>query len=186
MKSRVSVTGAAGLQVHRLRPWVVALPDGRELYYEDKEAWEYAGDQPIVGVRLGSIVEGWDGELPPYECYNREEFDKALEELEETTSYIWELANGDFFIINRDGHNLGGAQNIWGDVKLEVDGLTSKEMRRLRRFIEKAHWYDTRRFHPGWNGRPGRWYKNGPSDGDTWKLGNTGIEVIYYEPEIMW
>lgn len=168
-------------------PWTVALlPDGRELYYEDREAYEYKGDQPIVGVRLGSIVEGWDGELPPYDCYTREEFDKALEELEDITSNIWELANGDFFSINRDGKSIGTAQNVWGDIKIEVDGLNSKERRRLRRFIEGASWHDTRRFHAGWGGRPGRWHKSSPSDGDTWKLGRTGIEVIYYEPEIMW
>ena len=170
-------------------PWTATLlPDGREVYYEDAEAREIKGTDLIVGVRLGSNVEGWDGELPPYYCYSREEFDKALEELEEITSNIWELANGDFFIVHKDGANIGGAQNIWGDVKIEVDerAINSKERRRLRRFIESARWNNTRRFRPGWGNRPGRFYKAVPSDGDTWKLGKTGIEVIYYEPEIMW
>ena len=150
-------------------PWVVALlPDGSELYYEDREAWDYTGDQLITGVRLGSIVEGWDGELPPYECHSREEFDKALEELNDTCCSIWDTANSDHFLICKDGYQVGYAKQCWGDVTLDVDDLTAKDRRHLTRWLRMG------RYMPG---------NSCPTEGQVFKVSRQ-LSVTFLEPEI--
>lgn len=68
----------------------------REIYYEDKEAY----DPPIgaIGVKMGSIVEGSDYCAGPYELFfpfSADEFWKMVEGIDNECKEAWEEANSE-------------------------------------------------------------------------------------------
>lgn len=77
-------------------PWVTAvLPDGREIYYEDKEAWELPMDTEVECLRVGSIVEGSEVYVGPYDVEDPKEFWKVVEDVNQQAIDAWEECNND-------------------------------------------------------------------------------------------
>ena len=71
-------------------PWAVAiLADGTEVYYEDDEAYDIGPDTELKGIKIGSVVEGYDGVLPNVTCTDRTELMLAYDVIGEACSTIF-------------------------------------------------------------------------------------------------
>ena len=77
-------------------PWIVAiLPDGEEVYYEDEKARTITSDTEIVAVKVGSIVEGSDAEVPAVLVDDPCELVDTIEEINNQAKEMWEEANAE-------------------------------------------------------------------------------------------
>lgn len=77
-------------------PWVVARRwDGSKVYYEDKKATEIGPTHKVESVIVGSIVEGYDGEVPSVEVYSKKDLIAALDLIDETCRNVWDIVNGE-------------------------------------------------------------------------------------------
>ena len=101
-----------GIEATDDRPWV---PDG--VYYEDKEAGDYI--YHCYGIKVGSIVEGSDVEVGPFEMvfpFSMEKFWKAVDEINEEAKFYWERDNSQWFlVISPKGKEYYGHET-WGDI----------------------------------------------------------------------
>lgn len=81
--------GCVRLEISRTIPAV-----STSIYYEDKAA--FSALPGCIAVTIGSIVEGWDGELEPTTLefpFTPADVDHTLTELNDTCSRIWDWAN---------------------------------------------------------------------------------------------
>jgi hypothetical protein len=96
-------------------PWTVFVLDAKgtkmnggksELYYEDKAAFTNRLAQHIVGLRIGSIVEGSDVEVGPVELtfpFTDEQLDAAVKEINDEASFYWKRDNTSNYKVCKAG-----------------------------------------------------------------------------------
>lgn len=101
-------------------PWVVAvLLDGTEVYYKSAEGDALSMDTVVDYVKVGSIVEGSDVEIGPYEVHDPAEFWDTVTTVDEEASFYWDRDNTQLFEIERDGYTTVYVRNRWGDIEWE-------------------------------------------------------------------
>jgi hypothetical protein len=98
-------------------PWTTALlRDGAEVYYGDDLP---VGFDPlnVTALKIGSIVEGSDVEVGPVTLtfpFSEEEFNDAVESINNEAKFYWERDNLDTYRIEIDGvevfTDVGGFQ----------------------------------------------------------------------------
>lgn len=77
-------------------PWIVAvLLDGSEVYYTSPEAHALSMDTVVRAIRVGSIVEGSDADVGPYEVTRARDFWPTVERVNEEAVIEWHDANDD-------------------------------------------------------------------------------------------
>lgn len=102
-------------------PWIRAvLTDGTIVYYRDKSAYTLPMDTEVDHVEVGSIVEGSDVEVGPYEVYDPKEFWKVVEEVNKEASYYWERDNTDLYLVMKKGFEPVIFRLDWGIITWET------------------------------------------------------------------
>jgi len=108
-------------------PWTVFILDEPllkdkfnpdELYYEDKQAGDCDLANHIIGVKVGSIVEGSDVEIGPETLmfpFEMEKFWEAVEEVNDQASFYWERDNSSWFLLFHPDHSQYHVKACWGD-----------------------------------------------------------------------
>lgn len=84
-------------------PWLAFIlgpdmPNTPDIYYEDSDAQKDATCLPCVGVKVGSIVEGSDYEIPPISLFfpfDSNAFDAAIQKINQQACDEWEEANAE-------------------------------------------------------------------------------------------
>jgi hypothetical protein len=78
-------------------PWTsFLLFQNKDLYYEDEDARKDPKDLPCIGVKIGSIVEGSDYEVPPRVLlfpFTDDALNAAVRGVNEEACEAWEEAN---------------------------------------------------------------------------------------------
>lgn len=101
-------------------PWVVAvLLDGTEVYYESAEGNALSMDTVVDHVRVGSIVEGSDVEIGPYEVTDPKDFYKVVEQVNDEASFYWDRDNTNLYEVERPGYTTVYFRESWGDITWE-------------------------------------------------------------------
>ncbi len=84
-------------------PWCrLALDDGDDIYYESTKANESLDAYNIIGLEIGSIVEGSDVEVGPTLLkfpFTSEELWNTVEEINKEAVFYWERDNEDDFLV---------------------------------------------------------------------------------------
>jgi hypothetical protein len=70
-------------------------------------------------VKVGSIVEGSDVEIGPYEVTDPTKFNETLDEVNSEASFYWDRDNTQLFEIEREGYTTVYLRNSWGDIQWE-------------------------------------------------------------------
>lgn len=115
-------------------PWIAyVLEDGSTLYYED--AGNSFNGKKVIGVDIGSIVEGSDVEIGPHRLtfpFSEKDFDDTVKAIDDEASFYWERDNSHWYIVHGDPEKDGGENyylhETWGDVKWE-DGEPPEEVK---------------------------------------------------------
>ena len=101
-------------------PWVTAvLLDGTEVYYEDREARELPMSTVVDHVKVGSIVEGSDVYVGPFDVHDPKKFGKVVESIDDEADFYWKRDNTYLFTITRPGYTDVVVRENWGDVEWE-------------------------------------------------------------------
>lgn len=89
-----------------------------EIYYEDDAANNLDSVDKIVGVKIGSIVEGSDVSVGSYELmfpFTKENFWETVEGVNKEASFYWDRDNADHYeLVAPDGGRYY-AVNSWGN-----------------------------------------------------------------------
>lgn len=91
-------------------PWSrLVLTEDRNVYYESKGADDptLLDDPDIIGIEIGSIVEGSDVEIGPEFLkfpFTEKELWDTVEQINEEASFYWKRDNEDDFLIEVDGN----------------------------------------------------------------------------------
>jgi len=86
-------------------PWTrLVLTEDRYAYYEDKGSDDPSLllDEDIIGIEIGSIVEGSDVEVGPIFLrfpFTSDELDVTVREIDEEVSFYWKRDNEDDFVL---------------------------------------------------------------------------------------
>jgi hypothetical protein len=105
--------------------------DYGEIYYEDPEA-RTCDTSKIVGIKIGSIVEGSDVEIGPETLmfpFSEEELDRVVKGINDEASFYWDRDNADHYILYDPKGEAHFAKNVWGD--WEWDEGIPEEIRKL-------------------------------------------------------
>lgn len=89
-----------------------------ELYYEDEEASDCSLADHIIGVKVGSIVEGSDAYAEPFTLmfpFDMEDFWKGVESVNEEASFYWERDNSSWYTLHHPEHGDFWIKECWGD-----------------------------------------------------------------------
>lgn len=124
-------------------PWVVAvLMDGQEIYYDNKEAWELPMDTEVRYLKVGSIVEGSDVEVGPYEVEDPKEFWKTVKDINDECDFFWRRDNLDHFRLLRKDKCIGYLECGWGECTLELMGhrVLKKDRAALDKFCRNGEY----------------------------------------------
>lgn len=159
-------------------PWVVAvLPDDREIYYGDKEAWELPMDTEVKYLRVGSIVEGSDVEVGPHDVEDPKEFWKIVKEIDKECTFYWRRDNLDHFNLLRNGAPIGGIVCGWGEFELELDGnrILKKDREALQKFCTDGDYCTPCKDIEG--------SVKVPSHGEVFKVPGTKLEIQFFEDD---
>lgn len=102
-------------------PYVIAvLNDGTELYYEDDAAKTVPLSTLIQGIKLGSIIEGWDGDgITPILITDPSTFYEAAIALDQTIDAILEIIEDDDDLIAYD--LISTWQETWRGTKAIIN-----------------------------------------------------------------
>jgi len=90
-------------------PWTrLVLTEDRSCYYEDTGADDPSLllDDDIIGIEIGSIVEGSDVEVGPIFLrfpFTSDELDVAVKEINDEASFYWKRDNEDDFVLTSEG-----------------------------------------------------------------------------------
>ena len=90
-------------------PWTrLVLTEDRYAYYEDKGSDDPSLllDADIIGIEIGSIVEGSDVEVGPIFLrfpFTSDELDVTVKEIDDEASFYWKRDNEDDFVLTSDG-----------------------------------------------------------------------------------
>lgn len=159
-------------------PWVVAvLKDGREIYYGDKEAWELTMDTEIKCLRVGSIVEGSDVEVGPFDVEDPKEFSATIKQIDEECTFFWRRDNLDHFYLKRKDDFIGYIVCGWGEFELELDDnrILKKDREALRKFCTNGDYCTPCKDIEG--------AVTVPSPGEVFKVPGTKLEIQFYEDD---
>lgn len=75
-------------------PWIVAvLRNGKEVGYTDPAADTLGMNTDVRAIKVGSIVEGSDAEIGPYEVTEAEDFWPTVERVNREASDAWDEAD---------------------------------------------------------------------------------------------
>lgn len=155
-------------------PWVTAvLPDGREVYYDDKEAWELPMDTEVKCIRVGSIVEGSDVYVGPYDVEDPKEFSKTVKDIDEECTFFWRRDNLDHFRLIRAGEVIGYITCGWGEFELEGTGEklpTGRTLAKLKKFCTNGDYCTDN----------GDGTLHSPDDGEDIKVPGTKLEIQFF------
>ena len=126
-------------------PWTVFLTDEcGEIYYESKEANDEETAH-IIGIKIGSIVEGSDVEIEPVTLrfpFNPEEIDDAINDINDQASFYWDRDNSDFFYVTSPRGTPYTVKNTWGEVKWEDKPRSEKVIREVEKMVGEDLWSD--------------------------------------------
>lgn len=108
--------------------------------YEGSKGWEaLTFDSPVVGVTVGSIVEGSDVEVCPRYLdfpFTAAQWGEAVEGVEDEADFYWRRDNLDHFCVTRPGVmfppvveavDVGGGTVLWHGSGAPQDTLTPAE-----------------------------------------------------------
>ena len=155
-------------------PWVVAvLMDDREVYYEDKEAWELPMETEVKYLRVGSIVEGSDVEVGPYDVEDPKEFSKTVKDINDECTFFWRRDNLDHFRLIRGGKDIGYITCGWGEFELGSIGEklpTGRTLAKLKKFCTNGDYITDN----------GDGTLDTPSEGDVIKVPGTKLAIRYF------
>ena len=90
-------------------PWTrLVLTEDRYACYEDKGSDDPSLllDDDIIGIEVGSIVEGSDVEVGPIFLrfpFTSDELDVTVKEIDDEASFYWKRDNEDDFVLTSDG-----------------------------------------------------------------------------------
>ena len=117
-------------------PWVVAiLPDGTEIYYEDQKAYELPIDTEVRALKVGSIVEGSEYYVGPFEITDPKEFWPTVEAVDNEASAAWDHFNHAWFRLFVGDEPVGWAKAGWEDE--DCEGLDDRQKSVLIRWLER-------------------------------------------------
>jgi len=159
-------------------PWTVFLmADQREVYYESEEV-NSIDPKDIIGIKLGSIVEGSDVEIDPVSIrfpFDPEEIDRILNAINEEAKFYWDRDNSDWFYVSSPQGKTYGVKNTWGDITWEGKPRNKEVIAVIEKMVGEDLWVDDPN-HPGCLIRP-----NFPKDDSTAELpGHKGWTVTSY------
>lgn len=159
-------------------PWVVAvLPGGREVYYESKEAYELPMDTEVECLRVGSIVEGSDVYVGPFDVSDPKDWDGTIKQIDDECDFYWKRDNLDHFNLLRNGAPIGGVICGWGEFELELDRarISKKDRKALEKFCRDGDYCTPSSDIQG--------AMSVPSHGDIIKVPGTKLEIQFYEDD---
>ena len=102
-------------------PWSrLVLTEDRSLYYEDKGADDQSNltDPDIVGIEIGSIVEGSDVEVGPIFLrfpFTEDALDDALKSVNDEACFYWDRDNVDTFCVHASDGKDYFINSGWGN-----------------------------------------------------------------------
>lgn len=107
-------------------PWMVYLLDAPlldknmadELYYEDKEAGDLGLIDHIIGVKVGSIIEGSDVEIDPKEFmfpFDMKDFWEGVTEINDEASFYWDRDNSNWYFLKHNDFGPFSVKERCGD-----------------------------------------------------------------------
>jgi hypothetical protein len=101
-------------------PWVVAvLLDGTDIYYESDDARSLLMDTVVDHVRVGSIVEGSDVDVGPFEVHDPTEFFDTVQAVTDEASFYWRRDNTELYSIEAGGFDTIYFCLNWGAIEWE-------------------------------------------------------------------
>lgn len=159
-------------------PWVVAvLLDGREIYCEDKEAWKLPMETEVQYLRVGSIVEGSDVDVGPFDVEDPKEFWGTVKQIDEECDFYWKRDNLDHFYLRRNGDIIGYITCGWGEFELELDGnrILKRDREALKTFCTHGDYC-----------RPDEKFEGAvivPEPGEVFKVPGTKLEIQFFEDD---
>lgn len=92
-------------------PWVkLILTEERSMYYEDKGADDPSAldDPDIIGIEIGSIVEGSEVEVGPYFLrfpFAEEQFEEAVKNVDDEAHFYWQRDNIHEYYVDHEDHS---------------------------------------------------------------------------------
>lgn len=92
-------------------PWTrLVLTEERSMYYTDRGADDPSvlDDPDIIGIEIGSIVEGSDVEVGPYFLrfpFTEEQFEEAVKSVDDEAHFYWGRDNTDEYCVEHGGHS---------------------------------------------------------------------------------
>lgn len=126
-------------------PWVVAvLPNGEEIYYESKEAYELPIDTEVEALKVGSIVEGSEYYVGPFDVIDPKDFWQTVEAVNDEASAAWDHFNHDWFSVFKGEDRAGWAKAGWEDEEYFGEELSEREQAVLIRWL-KRYGYEQQR-----------------------------------------
>lgn len=128
-------------------PWVRAvLPDGTKVYYESDEGYALPMDTVVDHVEVGSIVEGSDVEVGPYEVHDPKDFWEVVAGVNDEASFYWELDNTDLYSVTKDGFDNVVFRLNWGNITWEtgfphwIRGTTRNKIVRFAKYRKEMNY----------------------------------------------
>ncbi len=94
----------------------------------------------VTGVSISSIVEGSDAEVPPIVLRfgsTKEDFFKALDEVNQEACYLWERDNSDWFMLRSPRGKTYYCHSTWGEVKWDGKQPSKKTKEVVEKFLQE-------------------------------------------------
>ena len=137
-------------------PWTVFLTANGEFYYESDEA-NAEDTSNIIGIKIGSIVEGSDVEIDPVTLmfpFDPEEVDKVLEGINDEAKFYWERDNYQWLNIKSPRGTMYFCRGEWFEFKWEGKKPSKKVVDAILAMVkgEESIPYDTPTEIPGCKG----------------------------------
>lgn len=110
-----------------------------EVYYEDNEVNDLNPDD-IIGIKIGSIVEGSDVEIDPVTLmfpFDPAEVDRVIQEINDEASFYWERDNSDHFCLNAPNGSVYTISHCWGEIKWCMKLKSSKVVKAVEKILNE-------------------------------------------------
>ena len=125
-------------------PWSEAvLENGSTVYYTEADETlldnEDVPGRKVVGIRIGSIVEGSDAEVGPYSLtfpFTSDELDEVVRGVNEEASFYWKRDNLDTYGITVDGEEHWIDRGGFEDRPDVPAGISPSKWDRIMEFLD--------------------------------------------------
>ncbi len=127
-------------------PWASFHIRGGEdpVYYEHNKVDELVLNDNCTGIRFGSIVEGSDVEVGPFDHmfpFSADDFDNDVDRMEKETSFYWHRDNDDHYVLQGtpDTEPEYCFEDSWGSFNWHDSGPPDDVKRLVEAFVHNNY-----------------------------------------------